>query len=321
MHTPWLSILIPVYGVEAYLAATLDSLLTQLLDGVEIVLINDASPDGCAAILADYAQRHPEVLHVLTQEQNAGISNTRNDLLAVARGEYLWFVDSDDLVSPGVVAAVRKIIDAHAPDLLSFDFRTFEDATGQARKARYEHVRSFVGPSGVLHQDRDALLRGFFTTGQFHPWSKVVRRAIWPAELRFPAGRIFEDMAVYARLLLKVQTHFHVPEVWMSYRQRAGSALSGMKAGHLGDWMAGLDGYAAEMKGHEWQASTEFAVSHYCARALLGTRRKARRLKKPIENEMPIWRRASPLTAAQLTRAYLRRGQFLRALQWAITSA
>ena len=312
MNMHWLSILVPVYQVEAYLPACLDAILAQAGEGVEVVLVNDASPDGCATILADYATRYPQRVRVLTHEHNQGISASRNTLLDAARGEYLWFIDSDDLLEPGALASLKTIIDAHAPDLVTCDFRSFDDATGRARKARYAHIPSYVGAAGVLSKDRDSLLQGLFATGRFHPWSKIVRRAIWPPGLRFPVGRVFEDLAVYARLALAVQSHWHAAEVWIAYRQRAGSALATMSPAKLDDRMHALKGYAFDVQGLGLNERTNFAIAHYAARALLNVRKLGQR--RQLDEE--LWASASPLTASQLERAYLRRGRLLRWLQW-----
>ncbi len=311
-NTPWLSILVPVYGVEAYLPACLDSILAQADEGVEVVLVDDASPDGCAAVLADYAARYPQRVRVLTHECNQGISAARNTLLEAARGEYLWFIDSDDLLEPRALASLKRITDAHKPDLITCGFRSFDDATGRARKARYAHIPSYLGAAGVLSTDRDALLQGLFATGRFHPWSKIVRRAVWPQGLRFPVGRVFEDLAVYARLALRVQSHWHAAEVWIAYRQREGSALATMSPAKLDDRMQALKGYAFDVQTLGLKQRTLFAISHYAARALLNVRKLGP--YRALDDE--LWASASPLTSTQLARAYLRRGWLLRWLQW-----
>lgn len=308
----WLSILVPVYAVEAYLPACMDAIVAQADEGVELVLVNDASPDGCSAILADYARRYPSLVRVLTHERNQGISAARNTLLDAARGDYLWFIDSDDLLEPGALASLKRIVDARSPDLVTCNFRSFDDATGRARKARYAHIPSYLGAAGVLSSDRNTLLQGLFATGRFHPWSKIVRRAVWPQGLRFPVGHVFEDLAVYARLALAVQSHWHAAEVWIAYRQRVGSALATMSPAKLDDRMQALKGYAFDVQGLALNEDTRFAIAHYAARALLNVRKLG--LHRAQDEE--LWASASPLTSRQLARAYLRRGWLLRWLQW-----
>ena len=228
--TPWLSLLFPMYRVEPWLKACIESLKPQLVEGVELVFVDDASPDGSAALVE---QLLPQA-RLIRQPQNHGVSAARNRLLDEARGDYLWFIDPDDLVEPGVIPRLKALIAQHRPDLLSCDFRVFDDGPSTASvKPRHRHIASFEGPAGVLMDNVDQRLRGFFVHGQFHPWSKIVRRACWPASLRFPGGRVFEDMAVYPRLLLHTPRHLHVAEVWVAYRQRGGSLLSSLDVKRL----------------------------------------------------------------------------------------
>ncbi len=92
------SVIVPVYNAEKYLNKCLDSLLSQTLREVEIIAVNDGSPDNCKSILEDYAQKH-ENLVIIDNEINKGIGYSRNIGIEKARGEYLTFVDSDDYVS------------------------------------------------------------------------------------------------------------------------------------------------------------------------------------------------------------------------------
>lgn len=318
--TPWLSILLPVYGVESYLAACAASILSQADGGVELVFLDDASPDGCAALLAALQAAHPEQVRVLRHPVNRGISAARNTLLDAARGDYLWFIDSDDLMEPGALAALKALVDRHAPDWLMCDFRTFDDATGLARRPRHAHQSSFSGPAKVLREDTDLLVRGLLQAGQLHPWSKVIRRAIWPAELRFPAGRVFEDLAVFPRLALHARSFFYAPQVWVAYRQRAGSTLANLTAAKLDDWTQALVGFG-DMLRHS-SAETRFVAAHFSARTFLRAGKRLSRLGVP---DMPAklrqfgqrWQASSPLSAAELLRGYLRRGWWWRALQLA----
>lgn len=311
----WLSLLLPMYRVEAWLPACLDSLRGQLDDGVEVILVDDASPDGSAALAQDLLPQ----ARVIREPLNRGVSAARNRLLDAATGEYLWFIDPDDLVEPGVIPRLKALLDEHRPDLLTCDFRVFDDGPSTASvKPRHRHIASFDGPAGVVMEDVDQRLRGFFVHGQFHPWSKVVRRACWPAGLRFPEGRVFEDMAVYPRLVLHTPRHLHVAEVWVAYRQRSGSLLSRLDARRLDDWTRALDGLAAELP--PLADDTRFEIAHFCARTLLRARRRRLQLGGDalagLTTDAERFERSSPLGRRELLAAYLRRGRWLRALQW-----
>lgn len=311
----WLSLLLPMYRVQAWLPACIDSLRGQLDEGVEVLFVDDASPDGSSALV--------EVLlpqaRVIRQPVNCGVSAARNRLLDEARGDYLWFIDPDDLVEPGVIPRLKALLAEHRPDLLTCDFRVFDDGPSTASvKPRHRHIASFDGPAGVLMDDIDLRLRGLFVHGQFHPWSKIVRRACWPAGLRFAEGRIFEDMALYPRLALHTPRHLHVAEVWVAYRQRGGSLMSRLDAKRLDDWTLALDGLAAELP--PLQADTRFEIAHFCARTLLRARRRRLQLGgealQGLKTDVERFERSSPLSRQELLMAYLRRGRWLRGLQW-----
>ena len=97
------TVIVPVYNVEAYLSRCLDSLLDQSFNDYEIVCVNDCSPDGSAKILEHYAHENPNLIRVITNEVNLGLGCSRERALLVARGEYVLFVDSDDYVKSNYI--------------------------------------------------------------------------------------------------------------------------------------------------------------------------------------------------------------------------
>src|SRR5258708_1783605 len=146
--TPWLSVLVPVFNSETYLAETAASILSQVDDGVEVVLDNAPSRDGSAKVVASLAEKHPGHVRVTSPETNRGLSAARNDLLSVARGEYVWFIDADDLMEPGAMSALKAIVERHHPDYVMCDYRDFVEGK-RRRGRRYHHVPTFAGPSEV----------------------------------------------------------------------------------------------------------------------------------------------------------------------------
>src|SRR5262245_45748500 len=93
-RVPVLSVIVPVYGVDQYLPECRDSILAETGDEIELVAVDDCSPDRCGEILAGYAARDPR-LRVLTHATNRGLGAARNTGLDHATGDYVWFVDSD----------------------------------------------------------------------------------------------------------------------------------------------------------------------------------------------------------------------------------
>lgn len=115
----FLSIIIPVYNVEKYLPECLDSCLNQdiPLSDYEIICVDDGSPDNCGAILDNYAEKYDNI--VVIHKENGGVSSARNAGIDVARGDYMWFVDSDDTIKANLLKGLKKHIYETACDILS----------------------------------------------------------------------------------------------------------------------------------------------------------------------------------------------------------
>src|SRR4051812_32987781 len=101
-----LTVIVPVHGVQGYLRQCLDSILDPGCEHLEVIAVNDASPDGCGKILDEYAERDPRV-RVFHLEKNVGLGEARNFGLDKATGDYVWFFDSDDYATEGSVQAVH----------------------------------------------------------------------------------------------------------------------------------------------------------------------------------------------------------------------
>ena len=125
--TKRLSIIVPIYNVEAYLAECLDSLVLQNLDpaSYEILCINDGSTDGSLTILKSYREKYPQI--VIVDKPNGGVSAARNDGLRKAEGRYVWFIDSDDIVAHNSLARLLEIAEGENLECLVFGRHTFED--------------------------------------------------------------------------------------------------------------------------------------------------------------------------------------------------
>lgn len=116
-----LSIIIPVYNVEPYLRECLDSVFVQDLADCEVIAVNDGSTDGSRAILEEYKERYPDVLTIV-DKANGGLSSARNAGVERAKGDYMYFVDSDDWLKPHAVETIRKAVSGdREADVVYFD--------------------------------------------------------------------------------------------------------------------------------------------------------------------------------------------------------
>lgn len=323
----WLSILIPVYNVRPYLEECLESVLSQADAGVQVLVLDDCSTDGSWKLLQQLERRWPGRLQLMRHAHNAGLSAARNTMIDAARGEYLWFLDSDDKLLPGALSELEDIVRTHTPDVVLCDFAVWRERPRLRHRLRGEsHRRSFIGSSGRLMHERSALLTGLLATGQMHAWSKISRRALWDATLRFPPGRYFEDLMTMPLLALRCRSFYHCPQPWVAYRQRGTSILSTMNPAKAQDQSAALIGLAQALCGDPLrdQPALQLAWAQQCARNLVGAMRFLARQThglppaqaKELANRFRAdFTQASPYSIAQLQRIYLRRGWWLRALK------
>ena len=156
-----LSVIVPVYNVEKFLPRCLDSLLRQgMKEGEwEVICVNDGSPDNCGAILEEYKKKHPSIFRVMTQE-NQGLGGARNTGTAVAQGEYIGYLDSDDYMIDGAYSyLLEQFCQSNAkgvkPDVLIFGYRYVRtDGTTVADPdAKPDGVITFEGDGADAYRD------------------------------------------------------------------------------------------------------------------------------------------------------------------------
>jgi glycosyltransferase involved in cell wall biosynthesis len=276
--TPWLSILVPVYNVAAYLEECLSSVCRGLRPGVEVCVLDDASTDGSAAIIARFAAAWPSALTVISLDRNGGLGEARNRLAQAARGRYLWHIDADDVLRADALEMLEPLAGEDGADLIMCDFRMLRERSGIKHTLRGEmHRRTFAGKGRDISHDRSRLVEGLFLNGQLHSWSKIARREIWQ-QVEFPSGRYFEDIAVMPQLLDRVRSWQHVDETWIGYRQRPGSILAASSPSKLRDNIAALDDLRRGLLDTDLtvDSRTRFALLHFVLKSQASLARKLR---------------------------------------------
>lgn len=315
--TPWLSILIPVYNVQDYLQACLQSVLSQVDEGVEIITLDDVSTDNSLSLLQQINAQSAQPIRILQHDKNQGLSAARNSMLEQARGDYIWFLDSDDIICPGSLASLKTIVAQHQPDLILCDFYMLRDKIKLKHKLRGElHRKSFGGGEHQLSFDKNALFYNLYKTAQLHIWSKIAKRRLWGDDLRFPSGQLMEDQTVTPRLFLRANSYYYCPEVWVGYRQRPGSILSTPNMQRLIDSSISAKDVLKEwLQQHpELTDQSRFTFAYTRAKLYIGIARIVRRAQ---QTDQLNWHRQQFFDNSQcnlkwLIIQYLKRGWFLR---------
>lgn len=185
---PLISIIVPVYKVEKYLRRCLDSILSQIYRNIEIIIVDDGSPDMCGDICDEYNKLdyRIKVIH----KKNAGLSDARNTALQMAQGEYICFVDSDDWVSPYYVEHLYEAISRGQADLgISWFEGVSERQTShtkfEEKLLKYQCLNTEGCLKKLLYQD------GVETCA----WGKLYKRELFMG-VRYPSGKLYEDIPV-----------------------------------------------------------------------------------------------------------------------------
>ncbi|MDN3290027.1 CDP-glycerol glycerophosphotransferase family protein [Streptomyces thermocarboxydus] len=225
---PRFSVIVPVHAVQGYLHACLDSVLGQSYRDLELIAVDDRSPDGCGAILDDYADRDERV-RVLHLEENVGLGRARNAGMPHATGDYLLFLDSDDTLTPGALRALADRLDETGdPDVLVFDYaRTYW--WGGTRRNVLAHVLSEAAGSTFTAAERPEVLDLLMVV-----WNKVYRRDFVEREgFTFPPG-YYEDTPWTFPVLLSAERIATLDRICLYYRQRRqGNILSTTSRKHF----------------------------------------------------------------------------------------
>ncbi|MGI6007454.1 MAG: bifunctional glycosyltransferase/CDP-glycerol:glycerophosphate glycerophosphotransferase [Ruminococcus sp.] len=188
-----ISVIVPVYNVERYLSTCMESLVNQTLDDIEIIAVNDGSPDNSLSILEDYQQKYPEKIRVFSIE-NHGVSYARNYGADRATGDYLLFVDSDDYVDTTICEVLyQKAVADHNDVVICNEHNLYE--------SNLDNDAIFVKDIMTANQN--------FSIKEFpfelcwltpFPWDKLVKRELF-LKVRFPENIRFEDLSYVLKLL------------------------------------------------------------------------------------------------------------------------
>ncbi|MBO1337568.1 bifunctional glycosyltransferase family 2 protein/CDP-glycerol:glycerophosphate glycerophosphotransferase [Streptomyces sp. VRA16 Mangrove soil] len=211
---PRFSVIVPVYKVQAYLHECLRSVLEQSFTDLEVIAVDDCSPDACGEIIDEFAARDARVRAVHLSE-NVGLGRARNAGLEHATGDYVLFLDSDDTFTPGALQAIAdRIKETGSPDVLHFDYaRTFWD--GREVRNQLAHLLTQEGPAVFRLSDRPGLLRLLMVV-----WSKAFNRDFIEREgFAFPPG-YYEDTPWTYPVLMAAESIATLDRVCVHYRQR-----------------------------------------------------------------------------------------------------
>ena len=248
LRRPDVSVIVPFYNVEAYLAECLDSILSQDLWDLEVLLVDDGSPDGSRAVAEEYVARDARVR--LITRPNGGLGAARNTGIKHARGRYLTFIDSDDLLPAGALRALFDSLEASGSQLAVGSVERFNDvSTWFPTWVRTVHDDR---RTGIRLDEFTPLLRNLYT------WNKLFRRDFWHAQgLWFREGVAYEDQPIITQLFARAATIDVIPDVVYRYRAREDQSSISQQTASVKDLRDRIAAWRVSAEALRGEVSTE----------------------------------------------------------------
>lgn len=217
---PLVSVIVPVYNVEEYLPCCVNSLMIQSYTNLEIILVDDGSPDSSGDLCDKYAARDERIKVI--HKPNGGLSDARNAGLQIATGEYVTFVDSDDWLVLDAIDKMVKLAQQNRADIVACEYLEWYD--GEENR-NYKKNPASVDKILVLNQ-REAVLAWLYKRYYgVSACAKLYHRDCMK-NIQFPVGRLHEDVGTTYKMFLQAQTVVYIPDKLYYYRQRKGSIVN-----------------------------------------------------------------------------------------------
>lgn len=231
-----ISVIVPIYKVEKYLDKCIASIIGQKYRELEIILVDDGSPDSCGEICDRYSaiDSRIKVFH----QKNGGVSDARNTGIMQATGKYLSFVDGDDYIEPDMIEILYNNLTDNNADISICNYHTLGEKTGA------EHKEITIS-EGVW--DRQTFWENYYSKNQYYCvvlWNKLFKRELFYG-LSFPKGRISEDAWIMGDVIKKCTRIYACDRECYTYLKRGDSSMAD---GLLVSWLSAVEACIERMK-------------------------------------------------------------------------
>ena len=212
------SIIVPVYNVEKYIHQCVESLLLQTYQNIEVVLVNDGSPDRCPEILDKYAQKDKRIKVI--HQKNKGASKARETGVQQSSGQFVCFVDPDDWIEQRMTEEMIHAAEKNNADIVICDWKTFENGETEGQV----HSQPLTN-NMTMEQIRDAFLMDEYPNFMCN---KLYKKELFKG-IDFPGNMVFEDLFVNAEIFCSCRKVYYISKPFYCYRVHASFANSTAK--------------------------------------------------------------------------------------------
>ena len=236
MNEELISIIVPVYNVEAYIHQCIKSIIEQSYKNLEIILVDDGSKDKSGKICDDYARKDKRIKVI--HKKNGGLSDSRNAGITVATGKYIAFVDSDDWIEKNMYEKMYNECEKFGADIcICGFFREYKDKT----ISECNFGERVYDTESALEE----LIKGRVIKD--HAGTKLYKRFLWD-NVEYPVGKVYEDIRTTYKIIQKSKMVCLLPDSMYHYRQRKGSiARSGFSEQKI-EWLEAVKEMEANIK-------------------------------------------------------------------------
>lgn len=216
---PIVSVIVPVYKVENYLERCVSSIIGQTFRDIEVILVDDGSPDRCGEMCNEWAKKDERVKVI--HKENGGLSDARNAGIEIATGDYLFFVDSDDWLDADMIEILYKVLIEYNADIAECSYRNlYSDGVKEETLCTAE----------IITGDNVFALEGMLDWKYFKPnaWNKLYKRSVI-ADIRYPKGKIHEDEFTTYKFFYNAKKLVYVDVSKYNYDRRRMDSITGEK--------------------------------------------------------------------------------------------
>lgn len=218
MDKPLISIIIPIYNVSQYITKCLDSIYRQTYKNIELILVDDCGSDDSMTIVHDYLASHVSIdAHIISHQKNRGLSAARNSGMEKASGEYVYFLDSDDYITPDCIEVLIKPLHNKKYDVVVGDYQY---SNGEKSDLKLQNVE--LSCQQILVS---------YANGLWYvmAWNKLCRKDfLLDNNLTFEEGYLHEDVIWSFKLACKAQSMYVINKVTYNYLVRSSSIMTSM---------------------------------------------------------------------------------------------
>ena len=218
MEEEMISVVVPIYKVEEFLPACIESIIGQSYRNLDLILVDDGSPDSCPEICEEYKKLDSRIRVI--HKQNGGLSDARNAGIKVARGKWITFIDSDDYIGTDFLKELYETVKQNKADISICDYSTVSDNSGQQKIGSI--VMNFSNKEclkNIYHPDIHGM--------EFVAWGKLYRTELFiNSQIRYPVGKIHEDTFTTYKLIYAANKIVFSNYVGYFYRIRKGSIMT-----------------------------------------------------------------------------------------------